>query len=362
MPDREFGNLGLELSALGLIPEKMDLKKVYLDLLGEQIGAFYDQHTHELFTFSEHPLSNAQNRVIMAHELTHALQDQHFDLLKLPLEAKGNDDRTLAATALVEGDATVVMNQYLLSNLSAAAVRDSLTGALTSDVRQLAAAPRYLRESLLFPYLQGQIFVAAVSARGGREAVAKAFHDLPSSTGEILHPERYLAQPREQPVVVEMAVTTALGMEPVMDNVLGEFTLEQVLELWLKDKARATRLAGAWRGDRVLVYGDHNAHHCVCRTVWRDAAAAREYCQAAMAGLTARYANTAPPSPVVAAAGDSIPAVAPTDGQYATYSLAVGGHELRLIQAGPQTLLIDARDTRWADELTRLFSPLRAAP
>ena len=129
----------------------MDLKKVYLDLLGEQVGAFYDQHTHELFTFSEHPLTNSQNQVVMAHELTHALQDQHFDLLKLPLEAKGNDDRALAASALVEGDATLVMNQYLTSNLSAAALRDSLAGAFSTDVRQLAAAPRYLRETLLFP-------------------------------------------------------------------------------------------------------------------------------------------------------------------------------------------------------------------
>ncbi len=336
LPDTEFDHVGLELSALGLIPAGMNLKKVYLDLLGEQIGAFYDQHTHELFTFSEHPLTHSQNQVILAHELTHALQDQHFDLNKLPLETRGNDDRALAASALVEGDATVVMNAYLAGNLSAAALRDHLAGALTTDVRQLAAAPRYLRETLLFPYLQGLQFTTALENQGGRAAIAQAFRDPPVSSSQIMHPEKYLATPREQPTEIVLADTTVLGTEPVVNNVLGEFTLEQVLESWTKDKAQSSSLAAGWRGDRILVYGTPAACSYVCRTAWRDGNAARSYCDAASKGLAIRYGSKP----------DSADAL----------SFAAGGRQVRVVQAGAETTLIDAQDARWADALSRQFA------
>ena len=143
VPDREFESEGAALIALGLLPPGTDLKKTYLGLLGEQIGAFYDQHTEELYTFSGHSLDDSQNRVILAHELTHALEDQHFHLARLPLEAQGNDDQALAASALVEGDATLVMNQYMLGNLSTSVLKDDLASAFTTDVRQLVAAPRF---------------------------------------------------------------------------------------------------------------------------------------------------------------------------------------------------------------------------
>ena len=348
LPDVEFDHIGLELSALGLIPPGMDMKKVYLDLLGEQIGAFYDQHTHELFTFSEHPLTNSQNQVVLAHELTHALQDQHFDLSQLPLEAKGNDDRSLAASALVEGDATVVMNAYLLGNLSAAALRDNLAGALTTDVRQLAAAPRYLRETLLFPYLQGLKFATALEERGGRAAIVQAFRDPPASSAQILHPEKYLSAPREQPIEVNLGSTDVLDAGPAVDNVLGEFTLEQVLETWTRDKERSGVVAAGWRGDRVLVYGTPAACSYVCRTVWRDTGAAAAYCQEAGRGIALRY-GAKPPSP------DAPSSLVRGPGKE-DLSFTANGRQVRMVQAGTETTLIDAQDARWADALAQRFA------
>src|ERR1041385_1525451 len=81
--DEEFANLATGYAALGLLPRQYPLKQKYIDLLGEQVAAFYDQHSHKLFMFEDATLDNAQNCVVLAHELTHALQDQHFGLGKL---------------------------------------------------------------------------------------------------------------------------------------------------------------------------------------------------------------------------------------------------------------------------------------
>ncbi len=289
VPDQEFDDASMALAALGVLPAGTDLKKTYVALLGEQIGAFYDQHEKQLFTFSGQPLSGSQNRVIMAHELTHALEDQHFDLSKLPIEAKGNDDRVLAATALVEGDATLVMNRYMVGDLSAASVRDALASTLTTDVRQLASAPRYLRETLLFPYLRGQEFCTELYAHGGWDALAEAFRHPPSSSSQVLHPELYLAKIREEPVTIEFGDLEVGGLKPREDNVLGEFGARQLFMNWLQDKARTEEAASAWRGDRYLVYSQDKTASYVWKTACRDHASAQRFYEAARDSNSARY-------------------------------------------------------------------------
>ncbi len=289
VPDTEFESAGIALSALGVLPANIDLKKTYLALLGEQIGAFYDQHEKQLFTFSGQPLSAPQNRVIMAHELTHALEDQQFDLSRLPIEAKGNDDRVLAATALVEGDATLVMDRYMVGDLSAASIRDALASTLTTDVRQLASAPRYLRETLLFPYLRGQEFCDALYARGGWEALAEAFRHPPASSSQILHPDLFFAVPREEPVEIPFTDLEIAGQKPMEDNVLGEFGARQLFLNWLHDKARTEEAAAGWRGDRYLVYQQEKGTSYVWKTACRDRPSAERFYDAVRDCNTARY-------------------------------------------------------------------------
>jgi hypothetical protein len=339
VPDQEFGDMGVALAALGLLPKGTDLKKTYLDLLGEQIGAFYDQHTHELFTFSGQPLSNSQNRVILAHELTHALQDQHFNLSRLPLEAKGNDDRSLAASALVEGDATLAMNRFLIANVTPGAIKDVLAGALTTDVRQLAAAPRYLRESLLFPYLRGQEFCQTLYAGGGWEALGQAFQQPPSSTAQILHPEKYLAQPREEPIAVEFGDTTVLGQKPIVDNVLGEFGARQYFAAWLHgDDKQPAEAASGWRGDRYLVYGGAQASSYIWKTVCADKAAAEKFAESARSCQRSRYRL----------AGGSI--VEP-------FFARSGARELKTcITSENEVIVMDAQDALWSAALGERFA------
>ena len=353
LPGQEFDNMGLALVALGLVPHGFDLEKTYFALLGEQVGAFYDQHSKELFTFSGQSLDRAPNRVILAHELTHALEDQRFDLSRLPLETRGNDDRALAASALVEGDATLVMNQYMVGDLSAGALKDSLASAFTTDVRQLAAAPRYLRETLLFPYLHGLEFCQTLYNQGGWDALANAFAHPPESTSEILHPDRFLASGRREPLTIRFKDTGVLGHKPIQDNVLGEFGARQFLTAWLRDDQVAAHAAEGWRGDRALVYGDDKGTSYVWRTVWENEQCARRFFDALTRCLSVRYKDlTAHHSTVFL---DTVAFSSPS---------AVGAtREVWLTSQAPnEVLLIDAQDRRWQRALVELDSAPATRP
>jgi hypothetical protein len=272
--DQEFANVGIGYSALGLLPKNFPLKQKYVDLLGEQVAAFFDQHEHKLFMFEDATLTNAQNRIVLAHELTHALQDQHFGLRTLPLEIKNNDDVALAASALVEGDATLVMSDYMLRNISWRTVRDGLSGLLVQNMEQLQQAPPFLREMLLFPYLRGQEFCAALMDRGGYSAISAAYSRPPSSTAQILHPAKYFAVPREEPISITWPDTEARGEKPLSDNVLGEFGTRVALANSM-DPRRAEAAAAGWRGDRYLVFDHGNAF--VWKSLWSDGQEAGEF-------------------------------------------------------------------------------------
>ena len=269
--EQEFKNMTEAMAAIGLLPPGYPLREKYIDLLGEQVAAFYDQHTHKLFMYEDAALDNAQNRVILAHELTHALQDQHFGLKRMPIEIKNNDDRANAASALIEGDATLVMSEYMLKNMSRQMLKDSMTASFSQNMKQLETAPRYLREMLVFPYLRGQEFCAALFARGGYDAVSNAYSNPPSSTAQILHPEKYLAIPREEPLPIAWQNLTVKSEKPIGDNTVGEMGIRILLTEWL-DAATGEQGSLGWRGDRYLYFAGGKA--LLWKTVWADAASA----------------------------------------------------------------------------------------
>ena len=284
--DQEIRNMSTGLSAFGLLPPDFPLKQTYINLLGEQIAAFYDQHQHKLFMFQDASLENAQNRVILAHELTHALQDQNFGLLKLPLETKNNDDRAAAASALIEGDATLVMSQYMAQDLTWHTLTDTVTYSATQSMEQIRKAPHYLREMLVFPYIKGEQFCAAVYARGGFPALSAVYADPPSSTAQILHPEKYFPETRENPIPVNFPDTTFRGQKPLADNVLGEMGC-RILFTQHMDSDTADTAAAGWRGDRYLVFDGGNA--LIWHTVWRSPEALEAAVSAIQAMCSARF-------------------------------------------------------------------------
>jgi hypothetical protein len=262
--DQEIRDMATGLSAFGLLPPNFPLKQTYIDLLGEQIAAFYDQHQHKLFMFRDASLENSQNRIILSHELTHALQDQNFGLLKMPLEIKTNDDEAAAASALIEGDATLEMTQYMQKDLSWQSLADTVTYSATQSMEQIRKAPRYLRQMLVFPYVQGQQFCAAVYARGGFPALNAVYADPPSSTAQILHPEKYFKETRENPIPVDFPDTTFRGQKPLANNVLGEMGCRILFAQ--ADPEHADAIAAGWRGDRYLVFD--NGKVLVWKVVW----------------------------------------------------------------------------------------------
>jgi hypothetical protein len=284
--EKEFSEMAEAMAAVGLLPAKYPLRQKYIDLLSEQVAAFYDQHAHKLFMYEDATLENAQNRVVLAHELTHALQDQHFGLKRMPLEIKNNDDRAEASSALVEGDATLVMSEYMLKNMTKQMFKDSMVSSFTQNMKQLETAPRYLREMLVFPYLRGQEFCAALYGRGGYEAVSKAYAHPPSSTAQILHPEKYLANPPEEPIAVEWPQLKVLGHDPTADNTVGEMGTRILFTEWL-DAATGETAAAGWRGDRYLYYGDGEA--LIWKTVWGSARDAAEFFDAEKRLLEKRF-------------------------------------------------------------------------
>lgn len=284
--DADFAHYGNSLAAFGLVEPGYALKANYIALLGEQIAAFYDQHHHKLFMFENASLHDAQNRVVLAHELTHALQDQHFGLLRLPLEVKNDDDLVIATSALIEGDAMMVMTDYQARNVTMQALADSVSGALSQNMDQLLRVPLYLRETLIFPYSHGKEFCAALYEKGGYEAISEAFRNPPQSSTQILHPEKYFA--REEPIRVDWPDTSAAGQKPTDDNVMGEFGIRLLLENEkCVDEQTAISAAEGWRGDRYLVFGDGKG--LVWKTLWEDEAHARNFREALLRYVAKRF-------------------------------------------------------------------------
>jgi hypothetical protein len=295
MPDEKVRALSKAYAKIGFIPQGYDLKKALVDLYTEQIAAFYDPETKALYLV-EH--GGPEQEMVMAHELTHALQDQNFDLLRLHKAIENNDDRSLALTSIVEGDATVVMVVWLLReqagvNIDVKSIPDigmilSMTNKLGSllggDKGQEAFknAPKVLTENMLFGYMQGASFCQRLmkKAPDGFEAVSRAFRDPPVSSEQILHPEKYAGEHRDEPIAVELpdlAGQMGEGWTLLEKNVMGEFNTA----LLFKEKlpaGEADRAAAGWGGDAwQALEGPAGEIVFVWQTVWDSKSDADEF-------------------------------------------------------------------------------------
>ena len=243
--------------AFGLIPKNFDFDTFMVDLLTEQIAGLYDPKTHEFYVADWIPLSD--QRMVMAHELTHALEDQHFNIEPWVKAARPNDDAELAREAVLEGSATAAMIDYLLKD-TGRTLKDlpefdpSLFLGNLSDTPTLAKAPLFLKDALLFPYLNGLQFSAAALKRGGWPALPGMFEKPPASTQQILHPELYrLGQKPAEIHEPEIGKLLGADWNTLDSNVLGEFGWREVLKQFL-DAERAKPIAAEWRGDHYTVY------------------------------------------------------------------------------------------------------------
>ena len=261
------------LVRLGLASPGLDLKALSLATLTSQVLGLYDPATHSMTIVNRVGDFGLTARFTVAHEYTHALQDQHFDFAKLGVDASLPTDRMLALHALIEGDATLLSGLWMQAHISLSDLLDLgqlLLQSLQPPVP--AGTPALISRTLLFPYLDGLSFVTALYQQGGWAAVDRAYARPPGSTSEILHPDRYLAG-WHPTAVVAPALGKALGAgwaRTYLDT-MGELTFQVWLEQALVT-ADATQLAAGWQGDQVVQWdGPAGAWVIAWRSTWATA-------------------------------------------------------------------------------------------
>lgn len=267
----EYGNERLEIEgqrfkSLKLIPKNSNYHKLITDLYESQVAGYYDNIAKRFVMASW--LAASTQLPVAVHEQSHALQDQHFNLTNFLDYKKLTSDELLARSALVEGDASLVMYEQMLTSLGQPSLKNQAnvnlyimqnvvaTGLLAKDKPEIAN----ISQIMIFPYSAGLHFVHALLKKGGFAEIDKAYKNPPKSTSQILHPERYLNGEPEK-VDFEKLKEKARSLigsdeELVEADSLGEF----VFSLFLKNLGvpafEANKIAEGLRGDVLFLRGD----------------------------------------------------------------------------------------------------------
>jgi len=253
---------------IGVIPPDADLHEAYRTFLTGQVVGFYDPETGELVYLGSGDLGFSE-RLTLAHELTHALDDQTFDLTRLDALVNAcQDERASAALGLIEGSA-----QYF----SAAAVAENPDLSLSDVIDAIAQAaaggsppdgvPPFLYAISIWPYTDGMSYVGTLAGNGGTQAVDAAFERFPVSTEQVIHPDRY---PSDRPTAVDIPdLTSALGQDwgDLDAMTIGEEWLRAMLALRL-DAGTAADAAAGWDGGVYRAFTDGTDVVVVLRTAW----------------------------------------------------------------------------------------------
>lgn len=254
----------------GVYPPAMDLKAETLKLMRSQIAGFYDPHTKQMVLvegavdlgfwnsaagFVTH--RDLVGEMLLAHELTHALQDQHFHIEQMIDKVKDNDDRDLALKAVAEGDATLAGYGYVVGNLdegSVANIVDRMKDLPKTVAAQSGAAPLGLTAPMVFQYADGVRFVAQAYRRGGWAAVNAIYADPPRATLQIMNPDLYFAH-RAQLVEVNLTgyQTVLKDWVKADDDTYGAMLLKVIIQRNLGLSASEADLVERWTGDRMIV-------------------------------------------------------------------------------------------------------------
>ncbi|MDZ4672165.1 MAG: hypothetical protein SH821_14955 [Phototrophicales bacterium] len=262
--------------ALGFIPDNLNLREFYSAFMSDQVAGYYDTITKSMNTIL---LSGGElgdelpvfEQIIYAHEFTHALQDQHFDLTILQAQPQTTDS-SLALLALIEGDATYMMQTFTfyLMNTRPDILSELMGITDLTDTAMLDNTPPIFLAEVNFSYMEGLAFINNIQLGGGWDAVNTVYDNLPVSTEQILHPEKYRAG--ELPIAVDIA-----DMLPVLGDdwahgitrTVGEFYLREYLKNHLRGGIAVTAARG-WGGDALAIYhhADTDSIAWVMTIVW----------------------------------------------------------------------------------------------
>lgn len=318
------------LVRMGALEKEMDLTETLLKILEGQAAAHYDPETKKCYLLVT-DMNAMMLDMVLAHELCHALQDQHFNLYDFTLKDKDairdNGDAAAGKECLIEGDATYVMTAWMLlkqANLKDSAavdqmvsmainmqgamdydsiinmtesMTDSSLGGLATSIREMKDMPRYFMESLYSVYMQGAVMVNFVKAKGGWSAVNDLYKNPPKSTEQVMHPEKLLGK-RDVPVDVRMPeVKKDLPNKWMVkeEDVMGELGIRVLLAIWSdkesRDPAALSTAAGGWGGDRYyfLVNTETKKELLVWKTVWDTPQDAGEFITSYRMLLSSRF-------------------------------------------------------------------------
>lgn len=319
LPAAESKRLSKALFHTGFVADKIDLGAAMELAVTSQVAAYYDPESGKFYAVS---LSDDLSwlEVMTAHELTHGLQDQHFDLRKYYGEkpkVELTEDAINARRFIVEGEATFVMMLhaaamrtkkwdsaqlakqismglgFLLGSMTwQQLVEDSkqqaqkIQGVEKEQLEALDKIPPFILVPMLESYLVGAATVAAVYDKGGWKAVSALYTNPPSSTEQVLHPDKLVGK-RDEPRAVELPPLAGATGKPLMDETLGELGWRVYLETWdIKDAKLA---AAGWDGDRLAVYQTPAGLVGMAALTFDSTKDAREF-EAAFAGsVAARY-------------------------------------------------------------------------
>lgn len=289
------------LIALGLVKPTYDLFDNILNNIADGIGGFYDPLTDEIYVLGF--LFGGVEHYIYAHEFDHALVDQHY-----PLDGYGNypicltnEDQCKALDALIEGDASLLMDQWWDQYASIQDYQDILRYNPPWYTLPEQFPPPYASMDALFPYYQGRAFVEYLYDRGNWAEVNNAYQDPPESTEQILHPQKYLAG--ERPITVRTAeLSAALGEDwrELATDTLGEWGTYLMLGYSADlesqiDIITAETVTAGWGGDSYQVYYNDGLDQTVmsARWIWDTNSDATQFNNALLDYMDARFRGSA---------------------------------------------------------------------
>ncbi|HLK36363.1 MAG TPA: hypothetical protein VKU41_06390 [Polyangiaceae bacterium] len=267
LPAEAIRNEGLGLQLLGFIPTAYDYEAAEYDLLEDQLAGYYEPADGTMYMADDLPAEETD--ATLAHELVHALQDQYWNLKDRSKYRPGEGDGSEASSALAEGDATSAMFDVMFEEEAPGrGVRapDVPDATFVQRIREgmnqgpVSKAPRFMRSSLVAPYVYGTLFVHALRRHGGWPAVNKAWHDPPTTTEQILHLDKWLSHEAALAVGAPPYRSLGAGWSVADEDSEGELGTRLAFEEWM-DQEAAAETARGWGGDReVLLYsGDRHA-------------------------------------------------------------------------------------------------------
>ena len=367
-PD-ELALMDQSYKVFGFVSPQLDTTALMTRMLTEEVAGFYDpKHKRMVLIVEDGPVKppsflgsllgakaafdKDEQKTTLAHELTHALQDQLYGLDAMQESIKGDDDMSLAFSALVEGDATLLMfvemdGEHDVTHMDPVAMRATFN--IMSWMLPLAggktyrSAPAIFRDSLVFPYFQGMLFVLAVAGEGGWEAVHEVYSNPPLSTEQILHPDKYLRNVDlpQQVSLPDVSDVLADDWQRLGGNCLGELQTR----ILLKRVPGGSVAAAGWDGDRYDVYRNSQGNLAlVYASVWDSPRDAEEFESAYR-----RYRQPRDPVPTTpkttaepaAAAKHPQPTTEPAQGADSENSVFASDTQSQIVLRGDKVFIVE---------------------